>query len=151
MLQEKIEKPAIDQRKLGLIVDMVAPLVRELDQQLELRRKAPDGSNNQIRAQERIDELESDIAFYARKDLDISGAALAAATRSAKTPHLKRTATINAEALDKAETRLDVANVEMRAAQDALNAAYAKARDARRELRLAEAEHALIASGCETL
>lgn len=141
----------IDPLKLKCVLQDAAPRVRELDKQIELLRRAPDGSEKQRQAQLRIDDIEQDIAFYARNDLGISGAALAAMVRAEHAPQLKRTVTINAEALAKAEDRYAVATAEMRLAQNNLNAAYTRARAAQREQRAAKAERDLIAAGCEVL
>lgn len=150
MLHEKIQIP-VDPLKLQCVLKDASHLVRQLDQQIEARRRAPDGSEKQRQIQLRIDEIEMDIAFFANNDLNISGAALAALARAEHMPQLKRSIVINAEALAKAEARLDVAQAEMKIAERAYQAAVHQGKLARKELRDATAEHILIARGCESL
>lgn len=149
----RIEKSGltVDPLKLKIVLQDVTPLVRRLDQQIELRRRAPDGSEKQRQAQLAIDDIESDIAFYARKDLGISAAALAALVRAEHMPNLKRSVVINEDALEKAEARLAVATAEMGFAETAYREALQRGRLAKKELREAQAERDLIAAGCEML
>lgn len=147
------DKPGlnVDPLKLQVVKKDVWPLVQRLDRQIEIRDRAPDGSEKQRLAQLAIDEIEQDIAFFANKDLGISANALAAMIRAEHMPKLKRSIAINAESLAKAEDRLAVATAEMRFAEEAYREALARGRAARKELREAKIERDLIAAGCEVL